>query len=186
MLWRKPLIHLRNVCFEFSGCCVLINRHCDHVNEAAVQVYKWLNGIMPYRWAFDWEFEFRSEHYEQAEHDIRLLLCSTPESQGTVLHWVEHLSFIIIYHIYISSISVFLTFHFARTPLINACGYICTSNWYESVKRKRHQCFPCLHRKCAGLNGPSPSTFIMKDTERTEVSTRLRPVSTKRKYYVQM
>ena len=41
MLWRKPLIHLRNVCFEFSGCCVLINRHFDHVNEAAVQVYKW-------------------------------------------------------------------------------------------------------------------------------------------------
>ena len=34
---------------SFSGCCVLINRHCDHVNEAAVQVYKWLNGIMPYR-----------------------------------------------------------------------------------------------------------------------------------------
>ena len=47
MLLRKPLIHLRNVCLEFSGCCVLINRHYDHVNEAAVQVYMWLNGIRP-------------------------------------------------------------------------------------------------------------------------------------------
>ena len=35
------------MCFEFSGCCVLINRNFDHVNEAAVQDYKWLNGIMP-------------------------------------------------------------------------------------------------------------------------------------------
>ena len=41
LLLRKPLIHLRNVCLEFSGCCVLINGHFDHVNEAAVQVYKW-------------------------------------------------------------------------------------------------------------------------------------------------
>ena len=41
MLWRKPLNNLRNMCFAFSGCCVLINRHFDHMNEAAVQVYKW-------------------------------------------------------------------------------------------------------------------------------------------------
>ena len=47
MLLRKPLFHWRNVRFEFSGFCVLINRHFDHVNEAAVQVYQWLNGIMP-------------------------------------------------------------------------------------------------------------------------------------------
>ena len=43
----KALNSLENVCLEFSGCCVLINRHFDHVNEAAVQVYKWLIGIMP-------------------------------------------------------------------------------------------------------------------------------------------
>ena len=47
MLLRKPLIHLRNVCLEVSGCFMLINRHFDHVNEAADQVYPWLNGIMP-------------------------------------------------------------------------------------------------------------------------------------------
>ena len=47
MLWRKPLIHLRNVSLEFSGCCVLINRHFHHVNEATFQVCQWLNGIMP-------------------------------------------------------------------------------------------------------------------------------------------
>ena len=47
MLLRKPLIHLRNVCLEVSGCCVLINIHFDQVNEAAVQVCQWLNWIIP-------------------------------------------------------------------------------------------------------------------------------------------
>jgi hypothetical protein len=47
LLLRKPLIHLRNVCLEFSGCCVLINRHFHHVNQATFQVCQWLNGIMP-------------------------------------------------------------------------------------------------------------------------------------------
>ena len=29
------------------GCCGLININFDHVNEAAVQVYMWLNAIRP-------------------------------------------------------------------------------------------------------------------------------------------
>ena len=47
MLLRKPLIHLRNVSLEVSGCCMIINRHFDLVNEAAVQFYQWLNRIIP-------------------------------------------------------------------------------------------------------------------------------------------
>jgi hypothetical protein len=31
----------------FWMLCASINRHFDHVNEAAVQVYMWLNGVMP-------------------------------------------------------------------------------------------------------------------------------------------
>ena len=46
----------------------------------------------------------------------------SPERRGTVWHEGEHqhLSLIIRCNIYITSISVFLTFHFARTPLITA------------------------------------------------------------------
>ena len=57
---------------------------------------------------------------------IRQLCCTwpsaialSPESRGTV--WGTSISFL---HIYISSISVFLTFHFSRTPLVTACVYI--------------------------------------------------------------
>ena len=77
LLLRKPFIHLRSVCLESSGC-VLINIHFHHVNEATFQVLsmaKWDNSL--YWWTLGWVFESRLEHYEQAEHDIRPLLCSS-------------------------------------------------------------------------------------------------------------
>jgi hypothetical protein len=48
MLLRKPLIDLRNVCLEVSGCCMLFNRHFDHVIEAAfsgLSVAQWDNAL---------------------------------------------------------------------------------------------------------------------------------------------
>ena len=59
MLLRNPLIHLRNVCLDLSWCCVLINRHFDHVNEATVQVCQWQWDNALYRWPLGWGFKTR-------------------------------------------------------------------------------------------------------------------------------
>ena len=63
LLLRKPLIHLRNVCLEFSRWCVFINRHFHHVNEAlcsVMSVAQWDNAF--YWWSLGWVLESRLEY----------------------------------------------------------------------------------------------------------------------------
>jgi hypothetical protein len=57
MLWRKPLIHLRNVCFEFSVCCVLISvvkrlKYLISINR--------INAIV--KWRLIWHIFFYSKY----------------------------------------------------------------------------------------------------------------------------
>ena len=132
LLLGKPLVHLRNVCLEFSGCCVLINRHFHHVNEA---LCSWGMSLAQrddavYWWALGWEFESWLGHYKQAGHAILSLpliyMNSTWNSSGNQhsgslvsKNWsaktqygikgnffINHFSFISNCHIYISSVSV--------------------------------------------------------------------------------
>ena len=70
MLWREPLIHMKNVCFEFSGSCVAINIHFDHVNEAFIIYSVAQRDNAVYWWSLGLELESLLEHYEQAEHEI--------------------------------------------------------------------------------------------------------------------
>ena len=91
------------------GVFLMVCAYFHHVNEASCSSGQWLNWIMPCTGDSVWEFETRLEHYEQAEHDIRALLCSplTWKQRHSMALWGTsstsflHKSSLSYFHIYL-------------------------------------------------------------------------------------
>ena len=105
MLLRKPLIHLRNVCLEFFWCCVLVWIVIFRMTfSSACSWALWTS------WTSHSAIALQPTHLK-ARHSIALR--ETSSSTSFLHNYV-----IFIYLPCISSISVFLTFHFARLAVI--------------------------------------------------------------------